>query len=89
MPQPLYIRIERLYAVGFGVRARFTASHTTGTAKSALFSRHGLADNGFTLVMITRLSKGKNIIEILCYMPALYESACAAWKAGNTAAETP
>ena len=39
--------------------------------KSALFSRYGLSDNGYTLVMITRLSKEKNVIEILRYFPAL------------------
>ena len=39
--------------------------------KSELFSRYGLRDNGYTLVMVTRLSKEKNIMEILQYFPDL------------------
>ena len=38
---------------------------------AALFRRYGLADNGCTLVMITRVSREKNIAEILHYFPAL------------------
>lgn len=39
--------------------------------KEALFSQYGLRDNGYTLVMITRLSKEKNAIEILQFFPNL------------------
>ena len=39
--------------------------------KSELFSRYGLRDNGYTLVMVTRVSKEKNIMEILQFFPDL------------------
>ena len=39
--------------------------------KKELLDKVGFIDNGHTLVMITRLSKEKNVIEILRYMPSL------------------
>lgn len=39
--------------------------------RAALFEKWGLSDNGCTLVMITRLSREKNIEEILRYLPEL------------------
>ncbi|MBQ9324153.1 MAG: glycosyltransferase [Clostridia bacterium] len=39
--------------------------------KNALLARYGLLDNGCILVMVTRISHEKNIIEILQYFPEL------------------
>ena len=39
--------------------------------RQALFRRWGLRDNGCTLVTVTRLSREKNIMEILAYFPDL------------------
>ena len=40
--------------------------------KEALFRKYGLTDNGCTLAMITRVSREKNIMEILRFLPALF-----------------
>ena len=39
--------------------------------KAALFDQYGLKDNGHTMVMVSRISKEKNIQEILRYLPRL------------------
>ena len=41
------------------------------TEKTLLLRKYGLEDNGFTLVIVARISKEKNIMEILRYIPAL------------------
>lgn len=46
--------------------------------KAALFKRYGLTDNGCTLVMVTRVSREKNIMEILHFLPALLKEVPAA-----------
>lgn len=40
-------------------------------AKAALYKKYRLKDNGYTLVMVSRLSKEKNMQEILHYLPSL------------------
>ncbi len=39
--------------------------------KKALLDRYGFTQNGHTLVMVTRLSKEKNVIEIVRFFPSL------------------
>ena len=41
------------------------------TEKTLLLRKYGLEDNGFTLVIVARISKEKNIMEILRYIPTL------------------
>ena len=62
---------DRVTVIPNGIQLERYQIPVSSQEKSALFRRYGLTDNGHTLVMVTRLSKEKNIIEILCYFPAL------------------
>lgn len=61
----------RVTVIPNGIRLEKYQRPVTAREKTALFDKYALKDNGCTLVMITRVSKEKNILEILRYLPAL------------------
>lgn len=63
----------RVTVIPNGIRLERYQKPVSAEEKEALFTRYGLKDNGCTLVMITRVSKEKNIMEILRYLPGLLE----------------
>ena len=62
---------DRVTVIPNGIRLERYQRPVTAEERAELFRRHGLTDNGFTLVMVTRVSAEKNIMEILHYFPAL------------------
>ena len=62
---------DRLKVIPGGIRLERYQKPVTPGERDALLRRYGLADNGYTLVMVTRVSREKNIAEILNYFPAL------------------
>lgn len=56
-----------------GIRLDHFQKPVSAKERAELFSKYNLEDNGCTLVMITRVSKEKNMMEILHYLPALLE----------------
>lgn len=62
---------DRVTVIPNGIRPELFRIPVSPEEKSALFGRYGLFDNGRTLVMVTRLSREKNVAEILRYFPAL------------------
>ena len=68
---------NRLTVIPSGIQLERYQRPVSSEQRAALFRRYGLADNGCTLVMVTRVSREKNIAEILRYFPALRRT----WKA--------
>ena len=64
---------DKVMVIPNGVQAERYRISVSPQEKSALFRQYGLQDNGYTLVMVTRLSREKNIMEILRYLPALLD----------------
>jgi 1,2-diacylglycerol 3-alpha-glucosyltransferase len=62
---------DRLTVIPNGIQLERYQRPVSSEERAALFRRYRLADNGCTLVMVTRLSREKNIAEILRYFPAL------------------
>ncbi len=62
---------ERIVLIPNGIKLEQYQKPVSAEEKAALFRRWGLKDNGCTLVMITRVSPEKNIMEILRFLPAL------------------
>ncbi|MBR6186215.1 MAG: glycosyltransferase [Clostridia bacterium] len=62
---------DRIVLVPNGIKLEQYQKPVSAQEKAAMFERYGLKDNGCTLVMITRVSREKNIMEILKYMPTL------------------
>ena len=62
---------NRLTVIPSGIQLERYQRPVSSEQRAALFRRYGLADNGCTLVMVTRVSREKNIAEILRYFPAL------------------
>ena len=62
---------SRLWVIPNGIRLERFRRPVSAGEKAELFRKYGLEDNGCTLVMVTRVSKEKNIMEILRYFPAL------------------
>lgn len=62
---------NRVTVIPNGIRLERYQKPVSPEEKAALFQRYGLTDNGCTLVMVTRVSREKNIMEILHYFPAL------------------
>lgn len=56
-----------------GIRLEKFQRELPAEERAELFARYGLSDNGKVLVALSRLSKEKNLEEILSYMPALLE----------------
>ena len=64
---------DRTVVIPNGIPVEHYQKPVSAEEKASLFQKAGFKDNGNTLVMVTRLSKEKNIAEILQYMPALLE----------------
>lgn len=62
---------DRVTVVPNGIRQERFQKAVSPEEKTALFQKLGLEDNGCTLIMVTRVSKEKNIMEILRFFPAL------------------
>ncbi len=62
---------DKMRVIPNGIHLERFQKPVSAAEKAALFEKHGMKDNGFTLVMVTRVSHEKNILEILQYMPAL------------------
>ena len=62
---------DRITVIPNGICPQKFQRPVSAEEKSALMRQYGLTDNGLTIVMITRVSKEKNIMEILRYFPAL------------------
>lgn len=62
---------DRIHVVPNGIEpGRYTKS-VSPEKKAELFQKIGLTDNGHTMVMVSRVSREKNIQEIIQYMPDL------------------
>ena len=64
---------DRIVLVPNGIKLEQYQKPVSPAEKAALFQRYGLMDEGYTLVMVTRVSREKNIMEILRFLPALLE----------------
>ena len=62
---------DRIALVPNGIKLEQYQKPVPAMEKAALFQRYGLIDNGYTLVMVTRVSREKNIMEILRFLPSL------------------
>ena len=62
---------DRVTVIPNGIRQDRFQKAVSAEEKAELFRRYGLKDGGCTLVMITRVSREKNIMEILRFFPAL------------------
>lgn len=62
---------DRVAVIPNGIQLERYQKPVSPDEKSALFRQLGLRDNGCTLVMITRLSREKNVMEILRYFPPM------------------
>ena len=62
---------ERVTVVPNGVDLSRYRKPCSPAERASLLSRYGLEDNGHTLVMVTRVSREKNVGEILRFFPAL------------------
>lgn len=63
---------DRIALIPNGIKLEQYQKPVSPEEKAALFRRWNLTDNGCTLVMITRVSPEKNIMEILRFLPALF-----------------
>ena len=63
--------LNRAVVIPNGIRLENYQKRVSPEERAALFRELGLADNGRTIVMITRISHEKRIGEILRYLPAL------------------
>ena len=62
---------DRVVVIPNGIQLERYQRPFSPDEKNALCNRYGLSGNGHTLVMVTRLSREKNIMEVLRYFPAL------------------
>ena len=62
---------DRLRVIPNGIRLERFQRLVTASERAALLRQYGLADRGCTLVLVSRISREKNILEILRYFPAL------------------
>ena len=62
---------DRIVVIHNGIRLDRFQPPLPPSARSGLFASVGLEDNGRTLVSVTRLSREKNLIEILRFFPSL------------------
>ena len=72
-PQVQGFRGREAVWVPNGIPLERYAKTITPEERAALYASVGLEDRGCTIVMITRVSREKNILEILRYLPALAE----------------
>ena len=64
---------DRTVVIPNGIPLEHYQKPVSAQEKAEMFRKTGFEDHGNTLVMVTRLSREKNIAEILQYMPALLE----------------
>lgn len=64
---------DRLHVVPNGIRLQDLEGETDPEEQEDLRRQYGLKDNGCTLIMVTRLSREKNIPEILRFFPDLLQ----------------
>ncbi len=62
---------DKVVVIPNGIRAEMYQKPIPPEERNALFRRCRLEDSGFTLVTVTRLSKEKNVMELLRYFPSL------------------
>ncbi|MBQ9255582.1 MAG: glycosyltransferase, partial [Acidaminococcaceae bacterium] len=62
---------ERLMVIPSGIQLDRYQKQVSPEERAALLRQCGLDDTGFTLVMVTRVSREKNIMEILRFFPEL------------------
>ena len=62
---------DRVRVIPNGLQMERYQKPVSAEEKAGMFRRYGLRDNGCTLVMVTRVSKEKNVAEILRYFPGL------------------
>ena len=62
---------DRVVLVPNGIKLEKFQKAVSEKERAEMLARYGLADSGCTLAMITRVSREKNIMEILRYLPAL------------------
>ena len=62
---------DKVIVIPNGIETMHYQKKITMEEKEALLKKNGLIPNGKVLVMVTRLSKEKNVIEILRFFPAL------------------
>ncbi len=65
---------DRLTVGPNGIRLESVQKPVSAEERAALYRQLGMRDTGCTLVMITRLSREKNIMEILQYLPGVIEA---------------
>ena len=65
---------DKVIVIPNGIETERYRKPFSAQEKQVLMDKLGFTDNGHTLVMITRLSKEKNVMEILQYMPALLKA---------------
>lgn len=65
---------DKVVVIPNGIMTERYRKPVSDDEKKALMEAAGFTDNGHTLVMVTRLSKEKNVIEILEYMPPLIKA---------------
>lgn len=63
----------RMMVIPNGIRLEQYQKKSTPEARAALFRRWGLSDNGRTVLIVSRISKEKNLHEIVEYFPAILE----------------
>ena len=62
---------DRIRVVPNGIEPERYQGYVSPEKRAELFRQVGFADNGHTMVMVSRVSKEKNIREIIRYMPSL------------------
>lgn len=65
---------DRVVVIPNGIRLEHCRKPVSPDEKKALLGKYGFRDNACTLLMVTRLSKEKNILEILRFFPALLKA---------------
>ena len=64
---------DKVKVISNGIALERYRKAVSSDERNALFRQAGFMDHGYTLVMVTRLSKEKNVIEILSYLTGLLQ----------------
>lgn len=64
---------DRVTVIPNGIRLERFQRPLSGQERTEMLRKYGLTDNGCILVMVARVSREKNIIEILRYFPSLLQ----------------
>ncbi len=65
--------IKHTVVIPNGIKLEQYQKKFSAEEKANLFQKYGLTDNGKTIVIVSRVSKEKNIKEVLTYLPSLIE----------------